>query len=265
MKRRAPAKVVDISKAAEVIRAGEVPQVRMLLQAQRGDGGLSFVMSDGSEDRYGDTVAPTGWKTDAFLKNPVFLWQHDRGLPPIGKVGSIAMDGATLRAKDVTFTPSDLHPFGAQIGKLYEAGFLNAVSVGFMPVKYSFNDSGGIDFQEQELLELSAVTVPANANALLEARAKGLLDAEQLKAFGVAEPPPAEEPLAEVLALAAQLEKHAATTERLTVVTEKLAAAIESLERSFEQHLERFRLTPPPAKSLNAGDLADAVLQQINR
>jgi hypothetical protein len=59
-----------------------------------------------------------------------------------------------------------------------KGGFLSAVSVGFAPVKYAFSDepgrSFGIDFLQQELLEFSVCPVPANPEALIEARSAGI-------------------------------------------------------------------------------------------
>ncbi|HWQ90753.1 MAG TPA: HK97 family phage prohead protease, partial [Clostridia bacterium] len=52
---------------------------------------------------------------------------------------------------------------------LYKGGFLNAVSVGFVPIRW---ENGGEDsgfrrkYVEQELLEVSAVAIPANPEAL---------------------------------------------------------------------------------------------------
>src|SRR5438034_9206265 len=52
---------------------------------------------------------------------------------------------------------------------LYRGKFLNAVSVGFIPVRW---ENGGPDtafsrrYLEQELLEVSAVAIPANPHAL---------------------------------------------------------------------------------------------------
>jgi phage head maturation protease len=51
-------------------------------------------------------------------------------------------------------------------------GYLKATSVGFMPLKYTFSKDPareyGIDFLEQELLEFSIVTIPANPDALID-------------------------------------------------------------------------------------------------
>src|SRR5665811_390177 len=54
---------------------------------------VRFVFSDSSIDRSGDSIDQAGWKTDAYLDNPVALWSHDSSAPPIGRssnVGTVA-------------------------------------------------------------------------------------------------------------------------------------------------------------------------------
>jgi phage head maturation protease len=64
--------------------------------------------------------------------------------------------------------------------RLIKAGYIKAGSVGFAPLKFSFAEDSdrafGIDFHEQELLEFSIVPIPANAHALVQLQAKGLLN-----------------------------------------------------------------------------------------
>jgi hypothetical protein len=64
------------------------------------------------------------------------------------------------------------------IGQMYSKGFLNAVSVGFDPVKYAWVEDKdrpwGIDYIEQELLEYSCCPVPANPEALVDAKSAGI-------------------------------------------------------------------------------------------
>lgn len=81
------------------------------------------------------------------------------------------------------FPTAELSPFGDQVYQLVKAGYLNAASVGFLPTKWSFSDDPGrrlgIDFEEQELLEFSIVSVPANAGALaLPAETNGPSESE---------------------------------------------------------------------------------------
>jgi hypothetical protein len=46
-------------------------------------------------------------------------------------------------------------------------GLVRAVSIGFRAIEYAFMDRGGVRFVETEVYELSAVTIPANADALI--------------------------------------------------------------------------------------------------
>jgi HK97 family phage prohead protease len=141
---------------------------------------LTFTISTSSVDRMGDTIAVSGWKLDAYRKNPVVLWGHDSADFPVAKTTKLWIEGEKLKAES-DFVPKDnpatgLHAEG--ILQLYKGGFLSATSVGFSPLKYAFTDDPkrrfGIDFLEQELLEFSCVTVPANAEALIEGRAAGI-------------------------------------------------------------------------------------------
>lgn len=136
-------------------------------------GAVSFIMSDDSVDRMGDVIKQDGWSLDAFKKNPVLLWAHDYTLPPVGKVGACVTEDGKLKAKSVQFVEREVSQFAWSVGEMYRKGFLNAVSVGFAPQEFGPCETG-FEFRRQELLELSAVPVPANANALIEARGAGL-------------------------------------------------------------------------------------------
>lgn len=141
---------------------------------------LTFTISTASVDRMGDSVAVDGWKLDNFHKSPVVLWQHDNSKPPIAKAPKVWIDGKKLKA-EAEFVAADnpaVGRFAEGIYRLYKEGFMSATSVGFAPIKYAFVDDParkfGIDFIEQELLEFSLVTVPANAEALIEGRSAGI-------------------------------------------------------------------------------------------
>jgi HK97 family phage prohead protease len=144
---------------------------------------VRFVLSDGSVDRMGDTIDPTGWQLSSYRKNPVCLWAHDSSAPPIGRTIAVWSDGTRLLG-DIKFADSAVYPFADTIFKLLTAGYLQAGSVGFMPIEYDWSDDDerpfGLDFKRQELLEFSIVPVPANANALTEARSKGLLSSADM-------------------------------------------------------------------------------------
>lgn len=118
-------------------------------------------------DRMGDIVEPLGVK----FKNPMpLLHQHDAEKP----VGTVKFDKPT---KDgITFEAS--LPMIAEPGPLKDrvdtawqevkAGLIRAVSIGFRALEYAFIEGGnGIRFIESEVLELSLVSVPANAGATI--------------------------------------------------------------------------------------------------
>lgn len=165
----------------QVLRGGDKWQIEVkTIDAEKRT--ITFLGTTGDEDRMGDVIEPAGWLLDNFNKNPVFLWGHRQDLPPIGKVLSVTRSAQGLRF-EVEFAPPELFPFADTIFKLFQNGFLNAVSVGFLPKKFEaiFDEDGflkGFRFIEQELLELSAVSVPANPEALISEAVSGTLAKE---------------------------------------------------------------------------------------
>lgn len=138
---------------------------------------LLFTISTASVDRMGDTIDANGWKLESYRKNPVVLWAHDAGSLPVAKAPKVWIEEGKLKAQ-AEFTPPGMARFNDTVFEMYKQGFLSATSVGFMPLKYAFTEDPqrryGIDFMEQELLEFSAVPVPANPEALIEGRSAGI-------------------------------------------------------------------------------------------
>ena len=138
---------------------------------------VDFVISTASVDRMGDTIAVDGWKLDTYRKNPVVLWAHDASMLPIGKASNVRVEDGKLKAR-AEFMPKEISGMSNAVFEMIRGGFLSATSVGFAPIKYAFSEAAdrkfGIDFIEQELLEFSVVPIPANAEALVEARAAGI-------------------------------------------------------------------------------------------
>ena len=144
-------------------------------------GAMSFVVSTGEVDRHGDTISVGGWQLQAYMRNPVFLWSHNYTRPAIGRAIDVWNDGHRLLAR-MEFAPTE---FSQEVAGLYRTGYQKGVSVGFRPVKYEARrdpQTGaflGINFIEQELLEISAAPVPANASALK----KALHDSPRMRAY----------------------------------------------------------------------------------
>lgn len=128
---------------------------------------FTFVASTPKVDRSGESVAAS-WDLAAYMRNPVILHQHDHGGLPVGKAKKVYLDGDNLML-DMEFVPEDVYPFAGTVRKLYEGGFLSAVSVGFRVL-----EQDGPNIKRSELLEISTVAVPCNADALLSGKAKVL-------------------------------------------------------------------------------------------
>lgn len=121
-------------------------------------------------DRDGDIVRAAGGIFENYLRNAVVLFGHDYRDLPIGKTLEInVLPGSGVRVK-FQFPAWGLSDKADAIRKLWDAGFLNAASIGFTPIKSINLDPqkpwGPQDYIEWELLEWSIVTVPANQDAL---------------------------------------------------------------------------------------------------
>lgn len=119
-------------------------------------------------DRMGDTIDPMG----ATFKNPLpLLHQHDHRLP----IGLVKFDKPTKQGIEFEAEIPSIEEPGPLKDRIDTAwgeikhGLVRAVSIGFRSLKHAYRDDGGIEFQEIEIYELSSVTVPANADAIVTA------------------------------------------------------------------------------------------------
>lgn len=128
------------------------------------DGSFIAVASTNSVDRHGEVVDNNGWDLKAFKKNPVILWAHDHSEPAIGVSKKTWVEGAGKKAK-LMIQPilHDVTEKARAVKQLVEMGVINSLSVGFKPIE----SKDGITFDKNELLEVSMVNVPANADAIL--------------------------------------------------------------------------------------------------
>lgn len=185
-----PTAMIELGDFHARLAAGERPvsavrfAVSNEIAASSEDRTLSFVFSDDSVDRYGDTIDARGWQLDDFKNNPVALFGHDATKPEsvVGRAKNVRVQGNKLLG-DIEFADVDVNQTADVVYKMTKAGFLKTVSVGFQPVEWvSSKDKsrpGGVDFKKQTLLEISIVPLPANPNALIQAKAAGI-DVERL-------------------------------------------------------------------------------------
>jgi len=152
------------------------------------DRSFDAVASVESADRAGDIIMVKGWDLTNYMKNPVVLAHHNYYSPPIG----ISARKPWVVGNKLKFRPkfSSTNPEADILFNLYKEKMLRGFSVGFLPIESEKmkNDKEDPDkplfqiptrFIKQELLEVSAVSIPAHQDALAEIKTfvrRGLLD-----------------------------------------------------------------------------------------
>lgn len=141
---------------------------------------LTAYVSTAARDRMDEVLSSEGVDLKMFKKNPVVLFAHNYRQPPIAKALWIKRDQDGVLSK-MQFANTE---FADEIFKLYSDGFMKAFSVGFIPRETEDGDGKKKPrrtYKKWELLEYSAVPVPANPEALALAIQKGILKNEDLK------------------------------------------------------------------------------------
>ena len=136
---------------------------------------LTFTASTDDVDRSGDVVHQDGWVLDRFKeKGGPFLWNHDKSQPPLGRVVRTGFDADGNLEADVRFASKQANPMGDQVYHLYKEGIMTDVSVGFLPEDAKpKRDTNGMEYEKQELMELSATPIGDNPEATIQ-RAYGV-------------------------------------------------------------------------------------------
>lgn len=141
------------------------------------------VASDESEDRVKDIIRVEGWNLKNYKNNPVGLFVHNYYDLPVFRSSEIKINKDT---KQLLFKPVfSTHDRARDVFNCYAQGFMKTFSVGFAPKEYTFRNEddkwgGGIEYTKgHELLEISAVPVPANPNArVIDDSFKSLIEEE---------------------------------------------------------------------------------------
>ena len=164
---------------------------------------LDFISSDETLDRYGEVISAAGWRLESYRRNPVFQNAHQYGnvIFTLGK--ALVTEVRSISASTINSQPSaalyqriefatDVNPMARIAYGLYKGKFLNAVSVGFIPLRWKDSEEAaaglaatGVQarriYLEQELLEVSAVGIPANPNALALGLKSGAVEKSDLR------------------------------------------------------------------------------------
>ncbi|NHC02335.1 peptidase U35 [Acinetobacter sp. 187] len=128
---------------------------------------LKGIASTPSPDRADDIVDPQGAK---FALPIPFLWQHMHSQP----IGQVTEAIVTDKGIEVTIEIAKIEEEGKLKDRIDEAwlsiksGLVKGLSIGFRGITVEdIPRSWGLNFKEWEWYELSAVTVPANAEATI--------------------------------------------------------------------------------------------------
>ena len=140
---------------------------------------ITAIVSDESVDRYGDIILQDGWDFTDFEKNPIIFANHSYDVEKI--VGKAVSWEVKEKKLFMTIRFNVETQLGKDVFSMFKNGFLNAFSVGFMPLEAGYEKREGKDIfviRKAQLLEVSAVGIPANPNALKLALRKGVISAE---------------------------------------------------------------------------------------
>ena len=173
-----------------ILRREIHPTVRVLSEKEFT---VEYVASDETLDSYHEVIRAAGWKFDHFRKNAPLVDSHDYSTIKnvIGKVVDFAVRGGKLiNVAQWAADPAQGNELAQMGWRMLAGGFLPAVSVGFWPVRLvaPWKPQDGADsfgaqvaelklnpdtvravYLEQQQVELSAVVLGANPNALAKA------------------------------------------------------------------------------------------------
>ncbi len=121
------------------------------------------------KDRQGDIVLPSAWAkgVDNYRANPVLLFQHQAD-KPIGRINKMRVDQKGLY---IEATVSKAAESQHSIQTLIKDKVLKGFSVGFRVKDQKFDrNTEASTITDLELMEISIVSIPANANSLFSVR-----------------------------------------------------------------------------------------------
>ena len=182
--------LLNVSKHVHLIREGgkaiglrthREAEIKSVGKAEGGEDIYRFVITSNTPDRYNDVVEAQGGDFSHYMRNPVVFYNHNThgDMLPIGKCLSFEVVENKIVA-DVVFDRED--EYAQKIENKIKRGFLNAVSIGFIPLAgyearpeelgisadslRPMSNTIGV-YTKWEIIEFSVVGIPANTDALL--------------------------------------------------------------------------------------------------
>ena len=123
--------------------------------------------------RDGNVWLPAGCDLTDYRKNPIVLWQHQPD-EPIGTASNLRIVGGALVGR-IKFAPAGVSAKADTARGLMKAGVLCGISAGIEAIDVVPIDAtrprGGQKIIKWSLLEISAVSIPADTGAGVTARA----------------------------------------------------------------------------------------------
>ena len=166
----------------DLIRAYSTMDIKAMSESN-GKRTFSGIASTPSTDRMGDIVEPKGMEIK--LPTPL-LWQHN-AREPIGWVTAARVTSAGVEVDCEVATVEDPGPLQTRLLEAWQmlrAGLVRGLSIGFNAVESArIEGTYGYRYLKTTLLELSAVTIPANADCSITA-IKSADEAIRRAAFG---------------------------------------------------------------------------------
>lgn len=138
-----------------------------------------MIASTPSEDAYNE-ILEQKWDLKRFAANPVFLFMHDHD-DVIGHAENVRVEDGVLKAR-LVFATEEVCELAEKVWRKVKAKLLRGISVGFKTRSYrweSINERDVLVLSDNELFEISIVSIPANPDTLIEQRKKS---------FGIARP-----------------------------------------------------------------------------
>lgn len=240
---------------------------------------ITAFISTGAVDRMRESLDPEGVDMKNYMKNPVVLWAHDYSTPPIGRaMWAKKKDGGILSKVEFYKSDKAIGEFAQEIYQMYKQKFLNAFSVGFIPKETEdasdkdYNDpkKARRTYRKWEMLEYSAVPVPANPEALQMAFDQGVIKSPMWKSLFANKDEPIQEFDNEVkeqpIVKAEPVIDHLPEINELTQKVSTLEAENQELRFKLFQSLRKnqFSLSEITASSV-AKEIGDEVRRVIRK